>query len=110
MWCPAITVGFPPFVLPFDSAEADFGGGFADLLEVLARCVRGEVEASVTWVGVFGKNRFNLAKGLKATQVHDSVHGWVLNQSAILVWYSAVVCLSRNMLGTLRFYGGMDMG
>ena len=29
--------------------------------------------------------------------------GWVLNQSAILVWYSAVVCLSRNMLGTLRF-------
>ena len=30
--------------------------------------------------------------------------GWVLNQSAILVWYSAVVCLSRNMLGTLRFF------
>ena len=40
--------------------------------------------------------------------------GWVLNQSAILVWYSAVVCLSRNMLGTLRFlrwYGhGMGCG
>ena len=36
--------------------------------------------------------------------------GWVLNQSAVLVWYSAVVCLSRNMLGTLRFYGGTGMG
>ena len=36
--------------------------------------------------------------------------GWVLNQSAILVWYSAVVCLSWNMLGTLRFYGGTGMG
>ena len=40
--------------------------------------------------------------------------GWVLNQSAILVWYSAVVCLSLNMLETLRFlrwYGhGMGRG
>ena len=36
MWGPAVSVGLPSFVFPFDAAEANFGGGFADLLEVLA--------------------------------------------------------------------------
>ena len=36
MWGPAVPVGLPSFVFPLDAAEADFGGGFADLLEVLA--------------------------------------------------------------------------
>ena len=49
---PSVTVGFPWFVLPFDSTKANFGGGFADVLEVLARRFRGEVGASGTWVGV----------------------------------------------------------
>ena len=49
---PSVTVGFPWFVFPFDSTKADFGGGFADVLEVLARRFRGEVGASGAWVGV----------------------------------------------------------
>ena len=49
---PSVTVGFPWFVFPFDSTKADFGGGFADVLEVLVRRFRGEVGASGTWVGV----------------------------------------------------------
>ena len=47
VWCPSVTVGFPSFVLPFDSTEANFGGGFTDVLEVL--------------FFVVGKNQFNLA-------------------------------------------------
>ena len=36
MWGPAVPVGFPSFVFPFDFAKSNLGGGFADLLEVLA--------------------------------------------------------------------------
>ena len=38
MWGPAVPVGLPTFVFPIYAAEANFGGGFADLLEVLAEC------------------------------------------------------------------------
>ena len=57
------------------------------MLEVLARRFGGEVGASGTGVDV-------------------------RDQSAILVWYSAVVCLSWIMLGTLRFlwWYGQEMG
>ena len=36
MWGPTVPVGLSSFVFPFDDAEANFCGGFADLLEVLA--------------------------------------------------------------------------
>ena len=49
---PSVTVGFPWFVFPLDSTKANFGGGFADVLEVLARCFGGKVRATGTWVGV----------------------------------------------------------
>ena len=49
---PSVPVGFSWFVFPLDATKADFGGGFADVLEVLARCFGGEVGASGTWVGV----------------------------------------------------------
>ena len=60
MWCLAITVGFSPFVLPFDSTEANFGGGFADLLEVLPCRCRGEVGARGAGVGVEPVGHFGL--------------------------------------------------
>ena len=40
---PAVTVGLPPLMLPFDAAEADSGGGFTDLLQILACGFRVEV-------------------------------------------------------------------
>ena len=49
---PSVTVGFPWFLFPLDATKADFGGGFADVLKVLARCFGGEVRATGTWVGV----------------------------------------------------------
>jgi hypothetical protein len=57
---PSVTVGFPWFVFPFDSTQANFGGGFADVLEILARCVGGEVGATGTWVGVEPFSHFGL--------------------------------------------------
>ena len=40
MWRPTVPVGLPSFVFPFefsfDAAAANFCGGFADLLEILA--------------------------------------------------------------------------
>ena len=49
-WGPSIAVGFPPLVLPFDSSEANCGGGFADLLQVSAGSFWGEMWVSGAWV------------------------------------------------------------
>ena len=33
---PAIAVGLPPLIFPFDASKANCGGGFTDLLQVRA--------------------------------------------------------------------------
>ena len=52
MRCPAVSIGSPLFVFPFDATKANFCGGFTDLLEVLAGRCGGEVRAIGAWVGV----------------------------------------------------------
>ena len=47
---PAVPVGLPSFVFPFDAAEANLGGSFADLLKVLTGCFWIELGTSGTWV------------------------------------------------------------
>ena len=39
---PAVPVGLPSFVFPFDAAEANFGGGFADMLKL--------ADSGLSWV------------------------------------------------------------
>ena len=51
MRCPAVSVGSPLFVFPFDATKANFRGRFTDLLEVLAGRCGGEVRATGAWVG-----------------------------------------------------------
>ena len=51
MWGPAVSVGLPSFVFPFDATKANFGGGFTDLLEVLAGRGWVELGSRGAWVG-----------------------------------------------------------
>ena len=51
MRCPAVSIGSPLFVFPFDATKANFRRGFTDLLEVLAGSCGGEVRATGAWVG-----------------------------------------------------------
>ena len=51
MWGPAVSVELPSFVFPFDATEANFGGGFTDLLEVLAGRGWVELGSRGAWVG-----------------------------------------------------------
>ena len=52
MRCPAVSIGSPSFVFPFDATKANFRKGFTDLLEVLVSSCGGEVRAIGAWVGV----------------------------------------------------------
>ena len=49
-WGPAIAVGLPPLVFPFDASKADCGGGFTDLLQVYAGSFWGEMWVIRAWV------------------------------------------------------------
>jgi hypothetical protein len=51
MWGPAVSVGLPSFVFPFDATKANFGGGVTDLLEVLASRGWVELGSRGAWVG-----------------------------------------------------------
>ena len=51
MRCPAVSVGSPSFVFPFDATKPNFRQGFTDLLEVLASGCRSEVGAIGAGVG-----------------------------------------------------------
>ena len=54
---------FPSFVLPFDSAEAELGGGFTDVLEILPGHFRGEAGARGAGVGAEPVSHFGLVFG-----------------------------------------------
>ena len=74
---PAISVGAPLFVFPFDATESNAGGCFADLLYRYVLAVAG-------------------------VRNDPEGQGCVSNHSCMLVWYWSLEDWSLNMLGTLR--------